>query len=53
MRIVFFLADAKDVVSVRDGDGLCDAPAAVLQSVLVAGPAVRCKTYYCSREEVL
>ena len=52
MRIVFFLADAKYVASMRDGDGVRAARAALVQSVLVAGSAVRCKIYWCSREEV-
>ena len=49
-RVVFLL---KDIVSVFDGDGLRDARVAVVQSVLVAGPAVRCKICCCSREEAL
>ena len=53
MRIAFFLAEAKDVVSVCDGNGHRDARVAAVQSVLVAGLAVRCGIYCCSLEEVL
>ena len=44
--------NAKDIISVCYCDGLCDVRFAVVQSVLVAGHALRGSIDCCGREEV-